>query len=289
MEINRKYEYGPEFIPFICKWLCPIPTPSSVIVDIGCGSGYFTKILARCMKGKGKVVGIDPDRKLVQEAEKICERKHIANVQFKIGDVWKIPLRSNYADLVVSHIVLSNIPRQSDAILEMKRVAKIGGKVAVIDPVKCGGQYFPDERLDELYDKFLKAFGMAIDKEWRQRFDMSNYVENYHYRIPELFLKAGLTDVRMNGYLSTFLLCDARRSTKEMKTYLQARLSLWKKLENRNLKCAVVGGMKEEEFRELFQRYADYLKDLITHPEKIDKTPEVNIVSRVIVCGSKRR
>jgi ubiquinone/menaquinone biosynthesis C-methylase UbiE len=154
----------------MCKWLCPSPKPSSVVVDVGCGSGYFTKIIAGCMKENGKVVGIDPDRTLIQEAEKICKRKHISNINFKIGNVWKIPLESNYADLVVSHIVLSNIPRQFDAILEMKRVAKFGGKVAVIDPAKGGGQYFPDERLNELYGKFHIAFGTAIDKGWRQKF-----------------------------------------------------------------------------------------------------------------------
>ncbi|MCW4052328.1 MAG: class I SAM-dependent methyltransferase [Candidatus Bathyarchaeota archaeon] len=287
MEINRKYEYGPEFVPLLCQWLCPSPRPSSVVVDVGCGSGYFTKIMGRCMKGQGEVIGIDPDRRLVQEAEKICERKSISNIRFHIGNVWEIPLESNYADLVVSHIVLSNIPRQFDAILEMKRVAKIGGKVAVIDSARGGGQYFSDKRLNELYDRFIKAFGMAIDKEWRQKFDMSTYIENFHYRIPELFLKAGLTDISLNGHLSTFLLCDARRSIREMKTYLRARLDLWNKLENRNKECAVVGGMKEEEFHELFLRYTDYLEDLITHPEEIRKTPEVNIVSRVIVCGRK--
>lgn len=287
MEINRKYEYEPEFVPFIRKWLCLSPRPSNVVVDAGCGSGYFTKIIARCMKGKGKVVGIDPDRKLVQEAENICEGKHISSIHFEVGNVWKIPLESNYADLVVSHVVLSNIPRQFDAILEMKRVAKIGGKVAVIDSARGGGHYFPDARLNELYDQFHKAFGTAIDKEWRQKLDMSSYIENFHFRIPQLLLKAGLADISLNGHLSTFLLCDARRSTKEMKTYLQAKLNLWRKLAKRNKKCALVGGMKEEEFSELSQRYTDYLEDLIKHPEKIKKTPEVNMVSRVIVCGGK--
>jgi ubiquinone/menaquinone biosynthesis C-methylase UbiE len=287
MEINRKYEYEPEFIPFLCKWLCPSPKHSSVIVDIGCGSGYFTKIVASCMKGKGKIIGIDPDRRLIQDAEKICKRKHISNIQFKLGSAWKIPLESNYADLVVSHVVLSNIPRQLDAILEMKRVAKIGGKVAVIDPVKGGGQYFPHERLNELYGKFITAFGTAIDKGWREKFDMSTYVENYHVRISELFLKAGLVDITLNGYLSTFLLCDTRRNTREMRLYLQARLDLWKKLVKRNEKCALLGGMKEEEFLELSERYISYLENLIANPRMIKKTPEVHIVSRVIVYGRK--
>jgi len=288
MEISRKYEYASDFVPFICKWLCPSPKPSSVVVDVGCGSGYFTKIIAQCMREKGKVVGIDPDRGLIREAEKICEKKQISSIHFKVGNAWQIPLKSDYADLVVSHVVLSNIPRQFDAILEMKRVAKTGGKVAVIDSARGGGQYFPDARLNKLYDQFHIAFGTAIDKEWRQKLDMSSYIENFHFRIPQLFLKAGLADISLNGYLSTFLLCDVRRSTKEMKTYLQARLDLWRKLAGRNRQCAMVGGMKEEEFNELFQRYSCYLKDLITHPRKIRTTPEVNIVSRVIVCGSKK-
>jgi len=196
-------------------------------------------------------------------------------------------LKSNYADLVAGHIVLSNIPRQFDAILEMKRVAKIGGRVAVIDPARGGGQYYPDERLNELTGKFQIAFGTAIDKEWRGRFDMSSYVEDFHLKIAQLFLKAELTDIAMSGHLSTFLLCDSRRSTKEMRTHLRARLSLWKRLERRNARCALVGGMNKEEFRELSQRYTDYLENLITHPSMIKKAPEVHMVSRVIVCGVK--
>jgi len=287
MEISRKYEYEPDFIPLLCKWLCPKPKPTNVVVDVGCGSGYFTKIIAGCMRKSSKVIGIDPDESLIREAEKICKRKHIPNIHFKIGNIWKIPLENDSADLVVSHVVLSNIPRQLDAILEMKRVARIGGKVAVIDSARGGGNYYLDERLTELNDQFHKAFGTAIDKEWRQKQGMSGYIENFHFRIPQVFLKAGLTSISLNGHLSTFLLCDSRRSTGEMKAYLQARLALWRKLAKRNKKCALVGGMKEEEFNELFRRYTDYLEDLVTHPEKIKKTPEVNITSRVIVCGVK--
>ena len=212
---------------------------------------------------------------------------HIANINFKVGNVWKLPLKNNYADLVVSHVVLSNIPRQFDAILEMKRVAKIGGKVAVIDSAKGGGQYVPNERLNELLGQFLKAFGTAIDQGWRQKFDMPNYIEDFHFRIPQLFLKAGLTEITLNGHLSTFLLCDQRRSMEEMRTHLQARLNIWKKLKKRNEKHALMGGMEKREFQELFQKYTDYLENLIAHPRKTKTTPEVHLTSRLIVCGSK--
>jgi len=72
-----------------------------------------------------------------------------------------------------------------------------------------------------------------------------------------------------------------------MHSYLQARLGLWKKLMKRNEKCASLGGMKKGEFRELSKRYSSYLENLIIHPRKIKTIPELHIVSRVIVCGTK--
>jgi hypothetical protein len=72
-----------------------------------------------------------------------------------------------------------------------------------------------------------------------------------------------------------------------MKKYLKARLDLWQKLKERNLNCALVCGMGKEEFEELFRRYTAYLKGLVEKPEKIKETPEVQIVSRVIVKGEK--
>jgi hypothetical protein len=45
--------------------------------------------------------------------------------------------------------------------------------------------------------------------------------------------------------------------------------------------------MPKEEFEELYYRYSDYLKSLVENPGKITETPEVEILSRVIVTGEK--
>ncbi|KYH40175.1 MAG: hypothetical protein AYL32_012920 [Candidatus Bathyarchaeota archaeon B26-2] len=287
MEVGRRYEYGLEFVPVLYKWLNV--KPGKLIVDVGCGSGYFTRILARGLREEGKVVGIDPDRLLIVEAEEIAKREGLSNVEFRVGSIYEIPLPDNYADLVVCHIVLCNIPRQFDAIMEMKRVAKVGGKVVVIEPARGGGTYYPDERLNTLHREFRKAFGIALDKGWRQKLDMSNYIEDIHLKLPELFLKAGLTKITFHGYLSTFLLCDSRHNIEEMQKYLKDRLDLWRKLKERNRECAIIGGMTAEEFEELFQRYVDYLESMVRNPNKIRETAEVEIVSRVIICGSKEK
>jgi ubiquinone/menaquinone biosynthesis C-methylase UbiE len=104
MEIGRRYEYDPDFLPVLYKWLDL--KPGMLAVDVGCGSGYFTRILARGLKGMGKVVGIDPDKTLILEAEKITKKEGLLNIEFKVGSIYKIPLPDNYADLIACHIVL---------------------------------------------------------------------------------------------------------------------------------------------------------------------------------------
>lgn len=89
MEINRKYEYGPEFVPLLCQWLCPSPRPSSVVVDVGCGNGYFTKIMGRCMKGQGEIIGIDPDRRLVQEQKRFARERVFRTFDFMLETLGK--------------------------------------------------------------------------------------------------------------------------------------------------------------------------------------------------------
>jgi len=286
MELGRRYEYRNEFLSVLFEWLGVKPETTSV--DVGCGSGYFTRIVANGLRGKGRVIGIDPDEFLIVKARKIAEKKKISElIEFKVGNTYNISLPDNFCDLVSCHIVLCNIPRQLDAVMEMTRVAKIGGTVAAIEPAGGGGNYYPDTRLNELHAKFKKAFGTTIDREWRQRLDMSRFIADIHLRLPELFLKAGLRNIALNGYLSTFLLCDARNNLEEMRRYLEARLYIWQKLEKRNRKCALVGGMNTEEFEELFQRYVAYLSALIKDPKKIRETAEVEVVSRVVVTGKK--
>src|SRR3989344_7270142 len=68
------------------------------IIDIGCGSGIYTRIL----KKKGaKVVGIDISQTLFEIA-----KKEVKNVEFYKAGIYKLPFKNNTFDSAISALML---------------------------------------------------------------------------------------------------------------------------------------------------------------------------------------
>ncbi len=57
--------------------------PGMMVIDIGCGDGYFTAAIARRV-GRGRVIGLDLDPAMLQQAQAACEG--LANCSWLLGD-----------------------------------------------------------------------------------------------------------------------------------------------------------------------------------------------------------
>ena len=99
------------------------------ILDIGCSFGWFEKLAleSKCRS----VVGIEPDKNCFYSA-----KKEVPGAVFKKGSALKIPAKDKSFDLVVMFDVLEHIPKGTErqALKEIKRVLKPGGKVVVSMP-----------------------------------------------------------------------------------------------------------------------------------------------------------
>ncbi len=95
-----------------------------LILDAGCGTGNYSKALAE--RG-AQVVGIDVSAEMLREAKS----KSVAGISFVHGSAEALPLKSNAFDAVISVMALCFIGDARKAAGEMRRVAKLRGRVVV--------------------------------------------------------------------------------------------------------------------------------------------------------------
>jgi ubiquinone/menaquinone biosynthesis C-methylase UbiE len=78
--------------------------PGERILDLGCGSGWATRLLARVVgegpQGFGQVVGIDISDEMIRQAR--AASKEFENVMFVVGSAAQIPWEENFFDKVLS-------------------------------------------------------------------------------------------------------------------------------------------------------------------------------------------
>jgi ArsR family transcriptional regulator len=104
--------------------------PPLDVADVGCGEGYLTLETARWARS---VIGIDRSDEVLERARALAARRRVANVQWKKGDLTRLPLRDASIDVALLSQSLHHAADPEDALAEAVRVLKPGGRVLVLD------------------------------------------------------------------------------------------------------------------------------------------------------------
>lgn len=107
--------------------------PGCSALDVGCGTGDLTLMLAERVGPGGQVVGLDFSPSMLQVGRDKCRRHQLTNVQLLPGDALALPCRANSFDYVTTAFALRNFPNLRAALQEMQRVLRPGGKLLVLD------------------------------------------------------------------------------------------------------------------------------------------------------------
>ena len=94
------------------------------VLDLGCGNGYWTKLLAKKYK---KVVGIDNSQNLIQIAK---NKRQLSNIEYKLVEIEAdFPFNNDSFDLVFSNMVIHYIKNINKLAQELYRIIKPNGLI----------------------------------------------------------------------------------------------------------------------------------------------------------------
>jgi ubiquinone/menaquinone biosynthesis C-methylase UbiE len=191
---------------------CGLPTqfakikPGDTVIDLGSGAGNDC-FVARAEAGEtGKIIGIDFTPAMVDKARENADKLGYNNVQFRLGDIEKMPVTSDIADVIVSNCVLNLVPNKKAVFAEIHRVLKPGGHFSISDIVLKGTL---PEKIKSAAEMYAGCVASAIDMD-----EYIGYISQAGFRrimlqkqkpiiVPDDILKDYLNEEEIKVYKST--------------------------------------------------------------------------------------
>jgi SAM-dependent methyltransferase len=110
------------------------PAPGESVLDLGCGTGELAMALSRRVGPNGRVAGVDLSPAIVAGARRRAKRAGLA-IDYRVASIAQLPFADATVDVVVSSLVMHHLAPEvlAQAVHEIRRVLKPGGRVFVID------------------------------------------------------------------------------------------------------------------------------------------------------------
>jgi len=121
------------------------------VLDAGCGTGHTALAFAPHV---AQVIAVDLTRGMLDQGEQLALERSLTNVEFRLGDVEKLPFADHHFDIIVSRYSAHHWPHPDAALQEFQRVLKPGGYIILDDIVSFD---------DFVCDTYLQAVEVLRD------------------------------------------------------------------------------------------------------------------------------
>ena len=108
------------------------------VIDVGCGAGVDTLLAAIMVGPGGKAVGVDITPEMIERANKNLNQVRLSNVSFHHASAEQLDFPPKGFDVAISNGALNLVVNKEQALAEIYKVMKLGGRLMVADQVLVG-------------------------------------------------------------------------------------------------------------------------------------------------------
>jgi ubiquinone/menaquinone biosynthesis C-methylase UbiE len=138
------------------------PISTKCFVDVGCGTGRWMLYVREC---GAHAFGADASLEMLEQAS----RKRLLEGKLALADAGKLPFRSGAADVTICAFSAAYFPSLKNAVAEMARITKYGGRIVLSDlhpagiaagwtrSFRLGASVYEMEHLNPSLDEFHAA------------------------------------------------------------------------------------------------------------------------------------
>jgi ubiquinone/menaquinone biosynthesis C-methylase UbiE/DNA-binding HxlR family transcriptional regulator len=104
--------------------------PPLVVADLGAGEGTVSPLLSQRAR---QVIAVDNSEKMVDYGAAVAKRQGVTNIEYRLGDLERLPIGSSEVDLAIFHQSLHHALHPEKAVAEAWRILRPGGRVVILD------------------------------------------------------------------------------------------------------------------------------------------------------------
>ena len=115
------------------------------VADIGTGTGHLLPMLAARFN---RVLAIEPADAMLECARGRIAQSRSTNVELRQGDLTHLPIADSEADLAIAMLVLHHVDSPDEALRELRRIIRPGGRILIVEQEAHENQSFYERMQD---------------------------------------------------------------------------------------------------------------------------------------------
>lgn len=169
------------------------------VLDVGCGVGHWGMLLASVMAADVRVTGVDREPTWVTRASARALSCGLnGRFSYRQAEAEQLPFPNNSFDLTTCQTLLIHLAEPAAAVVEMLRVTKPGGLVAVAEPNNLSAALLLDSITNQAsIDDVVALVRFQLTCE-RGKVALGEGDNSLGDRVPGLFAALGLTDIQVH-------------------------------------------------------------------------------------------